>query len=105
MAYGTYEGKTINDPAIRGLFTREALLASDWYQARLDAKAKVDQALWKRHVDYLGTFLTKTNYQGELKRLKIHERIATAKAALAHVNSPAYRESLVGMIGADPELV
>jgi hypothetical protein len=105
MAYGEFEGKTITDPSIRALFTREALIESDWYQARLDAKVKVDQALWKRHVAYLESFLTKTNYQTELKRLKIHERIATAKSMLAHVNSPTYRASLVGMIGADPTLV
>ncbi len=105
MAYGEYEGKTITDPAIRVLFTRESLIASDWYQARLDAKATVDQALWKRHVAYLETFLTKPNYQGELKRLRIPERITRAKATLAHVSSAAYRASLVGMIGADPALV
>ena len=58
MAYGEFEGKSITDPAIRALFTREALIASDWYQARLDAKAGIDQALWKRHLAYLETFLT-----------------------------------------------
>jgi hypothetical protein len=105
MAYGEFEGKTITDPAIRQLFTREALMESDWYQARLDAKARVDQALWARHVAYLEGFLTKPNYQGELRRLNVHERIAKARATLDHVKSPAYRESLVGMIGADPTLV
>ncbi len=105
MAYGVDDGKTITDPSIRSLFTRESLISSDWYQARLDAKAGVDQALWKRHLAYLETFLTKPNYQSELKRLKIEERIAKAKATLAHVSSPGYRESLVGMIGADPALV
>jgi hypothetical protein len=105
MAYGQFEGKTITDPAIRALFTRESLIASDWYQARLDAKAAVEQALWKRHLDYLETFLTKPNYQTELKRLRVHDRIAKAKATLEHVSSPAYRASLVGMIGVDPALV
>jgi hypothetical protein len=105
MAHGRYEGKTINDPAVRALFTREALIASDWYQARLDAKVKVDQALWSRHVDYLESFLQRPNYQGELERLQIHERIGKAQATLQQVSSPAYRASLVGMIGADPALV
>ena len=105
MAYGEYEGKTITDPSIRALFTRDALISSDWYQARLDAKAGVDQALWKRHLAYLESFITKPNYQSELKRLKIEERIAKAKAMLERVSSPAYRNSLVGMIGADPALV
>ena len=104
MAYGEFEGKTITDPAIRALFKREAMLDSEWYQARLDAKVKVDQALWTRHIAYLESFLAKPNYQSELKRLCIHKRLETAKATLAQVNSPAYRTSLIGMIGADPTL-
>ena len=105
MAYGEFEGKTITDPAIRTLFTRETTMASDWYAARLDAKVIVDQTLWQRHLSYLEGFLAKPNYQSELQRLRIHERIATAKATLEKVNSPAYRTSLVGMIGADPALI
>jgi hypothetical protein len=105
MAYGEYEGKSLTDPSVRALFTRESLLASDWYQARLEAKAAVDQALWKRHVAYLEQALTKPNYQNELRRLRIEERIANAKATLEHVSSPAYVTSLVGMIGADPALI
>jgi hypothetical protein len=105
MAYGNYEGKTITDPEIRGLFTRESLVESSWYQARLDAKVKVDQALWKRHVTYLESFLMKPNYQGQLKRLRIQDRIHEAKLTLDQVSSAAYRASLVGMVGADPELV
>ena len=105
MAYGNYEGKTITDPEIRGLFTRESLVESSWYQARLDAKVKVDQALWKRHVAYLESFLMKPNYQGQLKRLRIQDRIHEAKLTLDQVSAPAYRASLVGMVGAGPELV
>ena len=32
-------GKEIDDPEVRRLFTREALLASDWYQERLRSQA------------------------------------------------------------------
>ncbi len=105
MAYGEFEGKTLTDPAIRALFTRESLIASDWYQARLDAKASVDQALWKRHVTYLETFLIKPNYESELKRLKIQDRLVKAKSVLEKVSSPAHRASLIGMIGTDPALI
>ncbi len=105
MAYGEYEGKNLLHPEIRALFTREALLASDWYQARLDAKVAVDKALWDRHVEYLEGFLAKPNYQTELRRLRINERLANARTVRDHVNSPLYREGLVGMIGTDPELV
>jgi hypothetical protein len=82
MAHGHYEGKAITDPAIRGMFTREALLASDWYRERLAARQKRDIALWKRHVAATGS--------------------DTAKARLARVEAPDYVDSLVGTIGADP---
>ena len=31
MANGSYQGKGVEDPAVRGLFTREYLMESDWY--------------------------------------------------------------------------
>lgn len=105
MAYGQYEGKSLNDPAIRALFTREALIASDWYQARLDAKAKVERALWDRHVAYLEEFLAKPNYQEEFKRLGLRHHLKRAHTIRDYVHSAKYRESLVGMIGTDPALV
>ena len=105
MAHGQFEGKALTDPAIRGLFARETTLESDWYAARLDAKVKVDEALWKRHIAYLQDFLKKPNYQSELDRLKVTKRLENAKFRLAEISNPAYRASLVGTIGADPELV
>src|SRR5665213_843606 len=51
MAYGNCEGKTERDPAVRRLFTRESLLASDWYRERLVTKQRRDIALWERHRD------------------------------------------------------
>ncbi len=105
MAYGQYEGKDLKHPDIRAMFTRESMIASDWYQARLDAKVTVDQALWDRHIAYLENFLQKPNYQGELRRLRIQERLNTARAFREHVRSAEYRESLNGMLGTDPELV
>ncbi len=81
------------------------MLASDWYKARLDAKVKVDQALWDRHIAYLESFLAKPNYQSELERLRIKERLDNARTERENVHAPAYRESLTGMIGTDPALV
>jgi hypothetical protein len=105
MAYGEHEGKNLHHPDIRALFSREAMLESEWYQARLDAKVSVDKALWERHIAYLESFLAKPNYQSELRRLRIQERLDKARSSRDHVHSAAYRQSLVGMIGTDPELV
>lgn len=105
MAYGSYEGKTINDPALRALFTREALLNSDWYKARLHIKQQREVALWSRHVSSLQEFLARPGYQAEGERLHIAARLRTAQAELERVSGPRYLEELEGTLGADPILV
>ncbi|MGD1072962.1 MAG: hypothetical protein ABSB15_22805 [Bryobacteraceae bacterium] len=82
MAHGHYEGKGVDDPAIRAMFTRESLLKSNWYKERLCVKQRRDIALWTRHAEALGT--------------------EAARQRLAHVSSPGYLQELVGTIGADP---
>ncbi|HEX3274494.1 MAG TPA: hypothetical protein VHR43_06535, partial [Gemmatimonadales bacterium] len=54
MAYGGYQGKDAQHPEIRALFTREALLASEWYHERLAVKQQRDILLWERHTRSLG---------------------------------------------------
>jgi hypothetical protein len=82
MAHGHFEGKGVDDPSIRAMFTRESLLASDWYKERLCVKQRRDIALWTRHVEATGT--------------------EAARKRLAHVSSPCYLKELEGTIGADP---
>ncbi len=102
MAYGQYQGKDAHDPEIRALFTREALLASDWYAERLRVKQERDFDLWTRHVRALSEFLARPGHRGEAQRLGIEERLEHAKAELERVSSDTYVESLLGTIGADP---
>ncbi|MEO8660272.1 MAG: hypothetical protein ABI693_17520 [Bryobacteraceae bacterium] len=90
LAHGDYEGLTANDPAFRALFTRESVLASDWYRNRLRTKQQRDIALWKRHV-------AAVEAAGNLP-----ERVAKAQAQLARVSAASYLDELVGTIGADP---
>jgi hypothetical protein len=84
------------------LFTREHLLASDWYAARLSAKQKVDRNLWLRHVDYLDKFLKRTSHAEEASRLNIADRLKRARQTLDEVSSPAYLQKLRGMTGVEP---
>ena len=97
-----YEGKSLADPEIRGLFTRESVLASDWYRARLAAKQRIDARLWERHVAYLENFLRNTSYAAVAERMGVAQRLDDARAKLAEVNSAGYVERLVGMTGAEP---
>jgi hypothetical protein len=78
-----YEGKGLDNPEIRALFTRESLLSSDWYRARLAAKREVDIALWQRHVTYLEIFQARSGYAKEAERLGIEERLQQARQTLA----------------------
>ena len=102
MADGHYEGKDAHHPEIRALFTREALLASEWYRERLVIKQKRDVALWQRHVRSLTSFLARAGHRDEAERLGIAGRLAQARAELERVSAAAYPDSLVGTIGADP---
>jgi phosphoenolpyruvate carboxykinase (diphosphate) len=102
MAYGSYEGKDAKHPEIRALFTREALLGSDWYRERLAIKQQREVALWERHTGSLSEFLARAGHQEEAERLGIPGRLEHARAELERVSAPEYRRSLVGTIGADP---
>lgn len=102
MVSGEYEGKTLQDPEIRNLFTREAMLKSDWYQERLASQQDSDKAMWTKHVEYLTSFLKKSTHTGVAKRLDIESRLATAKEQLEIVSAKAYTDALVGTIGRQP---
>jgi hypothetical protein len=102
MLKDEWEGRGLDNPEFRKLFTRDSLLASDWYAARLAAKQKLDRKLWRRHVEYLDKFLKRASHAEEAERLGIASRLNRARRTLEQVESPAYLESLRGTIGAEP---
>jgi hypothetical protein len=102
MAHGSGEVRSLDDPAIRGLFTRENLVASDWYRARLAARQGVERRLWTKHVLYLDRFLKMPSLADEAARLGISERLTRARSRLSDIDAPGYAESLQGTIGAEP---
>jgi hypothetical protein len=84
------------------MFTREALLTSDWYQERLAVKQRRDIGLWERHVRSLTEFLASPGHREEARRLGIPGRLEHARAELDRARAPEYVKALVGTIGADP---
>ncbi len=84
-----YEGKDVNHPDIRALFTPENLLASDWYKERETALRANEIQLWHRHVNSLENFLARPNYAAEAARLGIEERLARARETLEQLQKPA----------------
>jgi hypothetical protein len=102
MAHGQYKGMDTGSPEIRQMFTREALLSSDWYAQRLAVKQERDVALWRRHVASLRRFLVLPGHRDEAMRLGIDGRLTMAERELSRVTRPEYLEELQGTIGADP---
>jgi phosphoenolpyruvate carboxykinase (diphosphate) len=102
MLNDDWEGRGLDHPEVRKLFTREYLLASDWYAARLKAKQAIDQKLWRRNVEYLDKFLKRASHAGEAQRLGIANKLTRARKNLEQVESPAYLETLRGTLGAEP---
>jgi hypothetical protein len=89
---------TEGDDAFRALFTREHLLASDWYKQRLAAKQAIDIRLWGRHARAIAE-APRTN---AIDLQSLHDAVQSHTELVA---SPAYLTDLTGTIGADPSLM
>jgi hypothetical protein len=105
MRDGTWNGADANDAKFRALFTREHLLASDWYRARLVAQQRRDVRHWEKQTAYLEKILERPNYADVTEQLKVRDRLAMAKAEAATARQPAYIAGLTGTLGVDPALV
>ncbi|MEO8410827.1 MAG: hypothetical protein ABI478_09680, partial [Propionivibrio sp.] len=103
MAYGeSTQGLTLASPELRALFSRENVLASGWYAARLDAKQAGDEARLTRAVASLYDFLDRPDNAGVAARLGLAARRGSVQAERVRVGSPEYRAGLVGTIGLQP---
>jgi len=102
MAYGHYQGLDESDAELLRMFTREAMLESQWYNERLCAKRAIDIALWTRHVAAIDEVLDSGK---SFTQLDTKSLFATASEQLARVKNDAYLTELIGTIGADPTVL
>ncbi len=102
MANGKYEGKKLDDPAIRKLFTKEYIINSKWYKERLIRKQKRDIAHSNKIIGYLEAFMLVKENQQLSETLKISKRLSKCKKDLKRVSSENYIDLLEGTIGLDP---
>ena len=93
MKEGHYEGRKLEDPEIRQLFDREAILSSAWYADRLDTKQAVEQAHWQKISAYLKGLGRPLQEMEELR-----ERV---DQKLLFSGTSEYRQLLVGTLGRD----
>ncbi|NDF00898.1 MAG: hypothetical protein EB034_21915, partial [Verrucomicrobia bacterium] len=104
MRDGQHEGRELSHPEIRALFTRESLLASDWYAERLKAQQVADVKLWQRRVKNLEAFLARANTRMVSAQLNIRDRLDLAWAELRWASAPDYLGTLRGTLGVQPRL-
>jgi hypothetical protein len=102
MRDGEFEGKRLDDPGLRAMFTAEAALKSAWYQERLTANAGRDRALWERHVKNLEMFIGRPHNAGVVTRLQLRERLEAARKKLREVADADYTRTLAGTLGTQP---
>lgn len=102
MVHGHFEGKDLNSPEIRSMFSRDSVLSSEWYRERLETRKNREIHLWERHLKYLKDYLKKESHAEAIEQLRLQDRMKAAKQELERVSSAAYVEALNGSIGADP---
>ena len=96
------EGWTLASPEFRGLFTAEAVLGSDWYSARLDAKQKLDVARAELSLASLDHFMSQPGNAEVVDRLNMVQRHREVEGWHARWLSQTYRDYLVGTVGVQP---
>jgi hypothetical protein len=102
MAHGHYDGKDERDPEIRRLFTRESLLASAWYQRRLEAQQQHDIAHWAARARSMDAALADSDRFDSDFGHELQARRAYISQMQALVAGPEYLRRLVGTLGRQP---
>jgi hypothetical protein len=111
MANGEYEGMTIDSPEFRSMWTRESIMASDWYKERLTTFQARETERLTKGLEYLEHFTKgpdaiKGDWKGQqiVEDLKLHDRIEAVKSKIAAVKKPEYVDHIKGSLGVDPVL-
>ncbi len=104
MALGQFEGKTIDDPAVRGLFDPNKVRGQQWYLDRLKVKQERDVRYLEDQLDYMRAFLGKETHREEAERLGLVKRLSRVEEELDFARSSDYLAALNGTLGLDCSL-
>ncbi|MDR1595445.1 MAG: hypothetical protein LBR91_00780 [Puniceicoccales bacterium] len=93
---GEYNGMTLRDEAFRSMFTRECVIKSDWYIARL-------RKFQKSQIEYLANGIAYVadakNFYGKDCSIDFDSRETATKVKLEFVKTDVYIDSLIGTLG------
>ena len=102
MAFGEHDGLSASSPEFRSMFTREAVLASDWYHERLDTARSQAVRRCERILEHVAA-MRSTDKTGEISaRLGLPDREAFIRKEMERKRSQGYLALLHGTIGAQP---
>ena len=103
MADGsTSEGWQAESPEFRAMFTRESVLASDWYAERLAAKQAAASGRAAAGLAAIEKFVTTPGNEEPTARLGMPARVAAARAEVERLSGAQFAEQLVGTAGSTP---
>ncbi|HET6966817.1 MAG TPA: hypothetical protein VFI44_01010 [Ornithinibacter sp.] len=103
MADGsTSQGWSLDSPDFRAMFTREAVLASDWYARRLDAKQVAAIARADAGLAAIEKFVSTPGNEEPSARLGMPARVEAARLEAQRLAGPEFRAQLVGTAGSTP---
>ena len=94
--------EALDSPDLRHMFTRDYLLASDWYQERLEQKVRINQRLSSRKAEYLTAYLDQHVDDRVTEQLRLKERLAWIQDEHSRWQAPDAAQQLVGTLGAQP---
>ena len=102
MAFGSYEGKSMEDPEVRKLFDRDVVLQSDWYKERLERYKDQEVSYIERSMDYIQAYLAQGKNASSNAARRAQLEVQRAKVRLEALRDPSYMEIIAGSIGKDP---
>ncbi len=95
MAQDTIDDTRLRDPEFRALFEPANILASDWYQQRIDSLVASRRTFWQNRIDYL------ESYAGTGDP---NEPLAHAREKLGALQQENIRDYYIGSLGREPSL-
>ena len=93
------EGWTLDDPELREMFTRESVLASDWYAERIDAKQAEAVRRAERGIAHLEQFMADPRNATACEEIDVQARLDQVRWFHDRAVSAEYRQQLVGTLG------
>ncbi len=102
MATGCFEGKSIHEPSVRALFTKDYVLSSPWYRDRLERYRNREIGHLEASVAYIRSYLAERAEGGSAVSVEARARFKRAEARLEALMDANYLERIKGTIGLDP---